>query len=481
MRRTQLGSVFTVWAFAVLGIAVVLIGNSGAEAGVAAPERQRDLGALGSWNGAVTLSTTQNDTSVAGNVTTGLEQLSFVVHGAHATEAGHAKWRHAYADACGSQVDAWYWSLGGASVPVVVTVDDSVIDFNVVKDASARYTFTVIGKRSRSEAEGGVGLCDAARVPQAPQVNGTGDPGFSVNVHSNRLYLLRSSGTFSATQGGQVRHAGGGSLGGGTTTVTWNLIRTGPDKDHDGLADPGDAHPNDPDSDGDGYPDGWEVDNGTSPTNSHSHPSKPWHVGAPDSDGDGWSDANEIGRGTDPHKASSHPSGLPDSPPVRPVPPGKPVEPPLEKHQNKWVKVPYTFTCEGGVILTQRCKGIFSPASTRALNSSVAGYSTPTVAQELAMCTRYHILPDVKQCASSNMWSFANQASFKLGLSIAAKHGACFFFDVSRRKIGDVWSGSWDHYYNQADYLMNPHEKRYFGSVNVACAEPDKNFISRFG
>ena len=97
------------------------------------------------------------------------------------------------------------------------------------------------------------------------------------------------------------------------------------------------------------------------------------------------------------------------------------------------------------------------------------------------MCTRYHVIPDVKQCVSSNVWSFASQASFKLGLSIAAKAGECFFFDVTRRKLGDVWSGFVGALLQPGDYLMKPHERRAFGAVTVACGEPDNTFISRYG
>lgn len=265
------------------------------------------------------------------------------------------------------------------------------------------------------------------------------------------------------------------------TAVTWNLIRSGPDRDHDGLADPGDAHPNNPDSDRDGYPDGWEQDNGTSPANSHSHPHTPYHPGAPDSDHDGWSDYNEINQGTDPNDPHSHPPGRPDSPQAHPLPPARPPVPPVEQHTSTWVKVPSTITCDGGVIVTQRCHGVLSPNATKNLNAQVAGYTVPTLEQERAMCTKYVVIPDIKSCIASNLWSFGTQSSFKIGLSIAARAGKCFFFDLSRRKIGSLWSGAWDHDYNQGDYEMDIGESRMFGGVIISCGTPDENWISRLG
>ncbi|MBA3841431.1 MAG: hypothetical protein H0X39_02225 [Actinobacteria bacterium] len=437
---------------------------------------------FGQWNGVVTLSTVVKDTSIPGNTTTALEQISFVIHGDRATETGSAKWWHAYSDSCGGQVDSWYWSLGdGASVPVAVTVGDSAIEFRVTKDAQVKYTFVAVGKKSLTEEQGGKGLCEANRTPEEPKLSGTGDPGFDDNVKSDRQYLLRTSGRFAATDAGQTYHASGGTVGSGMTTVTWNLIRTGPDRDHDGLADPGDAHPNNRDADGDGYPDGWEQDNGTSPTNSHSHPHTPYHPGAPDSDHDGWSDYNEINQGTDPNDSHRHPPGRPDSPPVHPLPPVTPPVPPIEQHTDHWVKVPSTITCDDGVILTQRCHGILSPNATKNLNAKVVSYTVPTLAQEREMCTKFVVIPDVKDCIASNLWSFGTQASFKLGLSIAAKAGKCFFFDLSRRKIGNIWSGDWSRDYNQGDFEMDVHETRMFGAVIIRCGEPDSNWISRLG
>jgi hypothetical protein len=469
------------WALALLVAGALLVGTA-AQAHPTGIKQASAAAELGQWNGVVTLNTTLNDTSIAGNATSGSEQLSFVIHGSQATETGTAKWRHAYSDSCGAQVDSWYWDLSGAAVPAAeVVVGDSVIEFRVHQDAQVKYTFTSVGQMSVPESQGGKTLCDAKRPSQPSEMNGTGAPGFDVNIHSNRQYLLRTSGRFAATPAGQTYNASSGSLGGGTTTVTWNLIRTGPDRDHDGLADAGDPHPNQADSDHDGYPDGWEQDNGTSPTNPHSHPHTPYHPGAPDSDHDGWSDANEINRGTDPDNGHSHPPGLPDSPPIRPLPPQDQGKPPLEHHTVKWVKMASTITCEGGTILTQRCKGILSPTSTKALNAQTTSYTAPTVAQELAMCTKFHVIPDVKECVASNLWSFATQASFKIGLGIAAKSGNCFFFDLSRRKIGDLWSGQWSSDYNQGDFEIRPHETHVFGSVTVACAEPDINSIARIG
>ena len=66
------------------------------------------------------------------------------------------------------------------------------------------------------------------------------------------------------------------------------------DIDHDGL-------PNilDEDADGDGVPDGKELENGTDPAD-------------PDSDNDGLSDGEEDSEGTDPNDSDSDDDGIPD-------------------------------------------------------------------------------------------------------------------------------------------------------------------------
>ena len=71
------------------------------------------------------------------------------------------------------------------------------------------------------------------------------------------------------------------------------------DSDGDGLTNAEEAiygtDPNDPDTDGDGMPDGWEIDNGLDPNDPTD--------GALDSDGDGVSNLDEYLDGTDPNDA----------------------------------------------------------------------------------------------------------------------------------------------------------------------------------
>ena len=97
------------------------------------------------------------------------------------------------------------------------------------------------------------------------------------------------------------------------------------------------------------------------------------------------------------------------------------------------------------------------------------------------MCTKYRVIPDVKQCVASNLWSFGTQTSFKIGLNIAATSGTCFFFDLSRRKIGTLWSGAREHYYNEGDFEIAVGATRLFGAVLISCGTPDENWISRVG
>ena len=82
------------------------------------------------------------------------------------------------------------------------------------------------------------------------------------------------------------------------------------------------------------------------------------------------------------------------------------------------------------------------------------------------------LIPDVKQCVSSNSGRSPARTSFKLGLSIAAKGGDCFFFDVSRRKIGDVRQRLVGARLQPGRLPDEPHETAAFGSVTVACGEP---------
>jgi len=97
------------------------------------------------------------------------------------------------------------------------------------------------------------------------------------------------------------------------------------DKDGDGVVDTGETDPNDPDTDDDGFSDGEEVEKGTDPTDSNSHPqsttedsdgdgltnNEETSIGTnpndPDTDDDGFSDGEEVEKGTDPTDSNSHP------------------------------------------------------------------------------------------------------------------------------------------------------------------------------
>ncbi|MDR1107416.1 MAG: thrombospondin type 3 repeat-containing protein [Spirochaetaceae bacterium] len=59
------------------------------------------------------------------------------------------------------------------------------------------------------------------------------------------------------------------------------------------------------DTDGDGYPNGWEIANGYDPIDPGSHP-----AAAADTDGDGFSDGVEIAKGTDPTDKEDYPGNL---------------------------------------------------------------------------------------------------------------------------------------------------------------------------
>ena len=82
----------------------------------------------------------------------------------------------------------------------------------------------------------------------------------------------------------------------------------GADWDGDGLTnkeeqDAG-TNMNNPDSDGDGLPDGWEVRNGLNPTNGGDANADP--------DGDGLTNSQEYARGTNPNSADTDGDGKPD-------------------------------------------------------------------------------------------------------------------------------------------------------------------------
>jgi hypothetical protein len=68
------------------------------------------------------------------------------------------------------------------------------------------------------------------------------------------------------------------------------------------------SNPKNRDTDGDGYPDGWEKIRGYDPTDPNSHPSN-GSGSSTDSDNDGFPDWWEIEEGTDPTDPESHPAG----------------------------------------------------------------------------------------------------------------------------------------------------------------------------
>ena len=94
----------------------------------------------------------------------------------------------------------------------------------------------------------------------------------------------------------------------------------GPDTDADRINDALDPSVTNPDADGDGFPDYWELLKGTDPLNKKSNPGALDSVseccpGAPDSDGDGHSDPQEIAHRNDPNDPCDKPRVfLDDSP-----------------------------------------------------------------------------------------------------------------------------------------------------------------------
>jgi hypothetical protein len=86
------------------------------------------------------------------------------------------------------------------------------------------------------------------------------------------------------------------------------LVAGIPDSDHDGLSDSDETNvygtnPNNPDTDGDGMPDGWEVNNGLNPLVNDANG---------DADGDGLNNLGEYQHGTNPHNPDTDGDGLPD-------------------------------------------------------------------------------------------------------------------------------------------------------------------------
>jgi hypothetical protein len=94
------------------------------------------------------------------------------------------------------------------------------------------------------------------------------------------------------------------------------------DPDHDKLSNldeyTNETNPLDPDTDDDGFPDGWEVDNGYDPTD----PADPVPTG--DDDGDGLSNGDEYTGGTDPHNPDTDGDGYNDGDDPAPTNPAVP-------------------------------------------------------------------------------------------------------------------------------------------------------------
>lgn len=208
--------------------------------------------------------------------------------------------------------------------------------------------------------------------------------------------------------------------------------------------------------------------------NPHSHPSGPWSHGAPDSDGDGWSDPFEIGHGSNPRNPHSQPSGGPP-PDTLPIPPDatQPILYPGRKPHG-WVPQRLASACQGGTVIHQRCKDILSGREAQQTNRDTLAYEVPSLNEEWSMCTKHRIVPDPTDCVKSNMWNLANQVSFKVGLSQAARRGDCFIFDVSRTKLSlpgglGTYYGKWSRDYDQSDFLMTPGETRTFNGTQVRC------------
>lgn len=435
--------------------------------------------AYGPWNGVVSFEIVSNygtDPKIESQ-----DSRAYTVHGATATMSGQGRLVETRADGylCGETKEGWGWKGGGAVPSPSVTVDNQGISFGF-PPVNALYVHTSSG-----------GIRDGTichPLPHQPADTApTGIGGFGWNKKGKRADLLRTSG--SAT----VSHSGGGNpnpnaLPGSlsypaTITVTWNLKRIGPDRDHDGLSDQGDRHPNDADSDNDGYPDGWEVDHGTGPNSSNSHPHGDWTNGAPDSDGDRWSDAVEIGKGTDPHDKSSHPTNPPQD--STPIDPKKPPWPPDNggggKQEHGWSKRNFVTACPARVIVVQRCTIVLSPRSTAVaaaswLENDKTG--SPTLQQEILMCRKLFAIPDPVRCAESNFGLIAalfDRISFSKSMQVAAAPGrfSCFYFVISRSVIHVkqvIRYGEPKISYNYGAYELTQGETAVFNGKNVRCA-----------
>jgi hypothetical protein len=111
------------------------------------------------------------------------------------------------------------------------------------------------------------------------------------------------------------------------------------DPDGDGLTNEDEyAHgtdPQDPDTDGDGLPDGWEVDNGLDPTDPTGDDGADG-----DPDGDGLTNEDEYAHGTDPQDPDTDGDGMND---------GQEVEygyDPTDPNEPTWTYLPVIFTAD---------------------------------------------------------------------------------------------------------------------------------------
>lgn len=289
-------------------LALTLALSCAAGAAAHAPRHPR-RGGYGDWNGVASFRYTEGAGGASSQ--TGTDSRAYSVHGGStATMTGSGQETVFTTNYCGPTSLGWNWNASG-QVPAGVTVDDQTLTLSFAP-LDATYYWHAGGTIH------GEGICDKAIPTPDPTQGATGVALYSDNTPAPRSHLLRTSGSATVPASSIAPAASSGSLANAETTMaaTWSLTRSGPDKDDDDLADDADPRPHDPDTDGDGYPDGWEVDHGTDPNDKHDHTDGPWHEGAPDSDGDGWSDPFEIQHGTDPADPESQPLGVTDSPPI---------------------------------------------------------------------------------------------------------------------------------------------------------------------
>jgi len=440
----------------------------------ASPRATREATAYGQWNGVVSFNIVSNY-AVPGTKTTSEDSRVYTVHGTNATMTGQGRLNVLYTGGvCGAISDGWGWKGSGSVPSPSVVIDNGGFSFSFAP-VDALYVYTASGNGDGP----GEGVCDQPRGHPAAAKLGTGIGQFGWNKAGKRTHLLRTSGSMTVSgKGGGNPNALPGSLSyPAVIKVTWSLRRIGEDRDHDGIADDNADDPNiyDPDSDNDHCLDGVELDNGTNPNNRRSHPAH-CRQGAPDSDGDGWSDAQETAQGTDPYNKRSKPK----DPPKPPKPP-KQRPPLLPPDPHGWVPYSNYRTCAGNTIITQRCHVLLSPSATIAMAATIPAYESPTVEQSYQMCTKYLLLPNPVDCLASNVYDIGAQASFSLGVKLAAQGGYCFFFDQSRTRIplpqrvgGNVYTG-WENSYNQGDYELRQGETKVFDGIQLRCGKPGVN------